>query len=42
MTVSFYAFNVIFKEFLRRWLCKTEIMIHLLDSDIGIARYVAS
>ena len=36
MTISFYGFNVIFKEFWHRWLCKTEIKIQTLDNDIGI------
>ena len=40
MTISFYAFKVIFKEFWRRLLCKTEIIIQHLDNDIGI--YIAS
>ena len=31
---NIYAFNVIFKDFWHRWLCKTEIMTQLLDNDI--------
>ena len=40
MTISFYDFNVIFKEFWDRWLCKTEIMIQILDNDIGMYIYI--